>query len=143
MEKSQRNVRRPSEPQQKSANKLFLLLVPYLCHPRSKFSCILFANFELDFSIIGAILSEKLSLRYWYPYPGYHHVKAHVLRITKICWFLGVGLINEELLASQSDALLIAPHRDPNPTQPNPTYSSEACMPIYIMNDRKSFNKTF
>ena len=45
VEKSQRNVRRPSEPQQKSANKLFLLLVPYLCHPRSKFSCILFANF--------------------------------------------------------------------------------------------------
>ena len=43
-------------------------------------------------------LGNYLSLRYWYPYLGYHHVKAHVPRITKMWWFLGVGLFKGELL---------------------------------------------
>ena len=35
--------------------------------------------------------------------------------------------ISDVVLASQSDALIVAPHRDPS----NPTYSSEALRPIY------------
>ena len=31
-----------------------------------------------------------LSFWYWNPYPGYHHVKAHVLGIPKMWYFLGV-----------------------------------------------------
>ena len=47
-----------------------------------------------------------------------------------------------QLLASRSDALIIAPHRDPDPDpDPDPTYSSEACMPRY-MKDRKSFKNS-
>ena len=45
-----------------------------------------------------------------------------------------------DLLASQSDALIVAPHRDPNPSIHPSTYSSEACLPIYI---RKSFKNSY
>jgi len=42
------------------------------------------------------------------------------------------------LLASQSDALIVPPHRDPSI---QPTFSSEALKPIY-MKDRKSFKNS-
>ena len=48
-------------------------------------------------------------------------------------------------LASQSNALISGPTQRSNPkfpTQPiHPTYSSEACLPIYIK-DRKSFKNS-
>ena len=38
-------------------------------------------------------------LRIWYrnPYPGYHHVKANVLTIPKMWWFLGLRVFEREL----------------------------------------------
>ena len=50
------------------------------------------------------------------------------------------GLFVCLLLASQSDALKVAPYRDFPSIQPS-TYRSEACMPCYIM-DRKSFKNS-
>ena len=38
-------------------------------------------------------------LRFWYrnTYPGYHHVKANVLTIPKMWWFLGLRVFEREL----------------------------------------------
>ena len=38
-------------------------------------------------------------LRFWYrnTYPGYHHVKANVLTIPKMWWFLGLWVFKREL----------------------------------------------
>ena len=40
------------------------------------------------------------------------------------------------LLAPQSSAHIIAPHRDPTQSQPDPTYSFGAHLPIYMVNGK-------
>ena len=41
--------------------------------------------------------SNYLRFWYWNTYPGYHHVKANVLTIPKMWWFLGLRFFEREL----------------------------------------------
>ena len=64
----------------------------------------------------------------------------------KLCWILYFivpkASVEGVLLELRSDALIVAPHSDPTHPSIHPsTYSSEACMPIY-MKDRKSFKNS-
>ena len=53
---------------------------------------------KMQKKVIFYIRAIYSSFWYWYPNPGYHHVKAHVLRIPKMSYFLGVGVSKGELL---------------------------------------------
>ena len=41
--------------------------------------------------------SNYLRFWYWNTYPGYHHVKANVLTVPKMWWFLGLRFFEREL----------------------------------------------
>ena len=41
--------------------------------------------------------SNYLRFWYWNTYPGYHHVKANVLTVPKMWWFLGLRVFEREL----------------------------------------------